>query len=479
MTAQRHPLEWSGIQIVRATSGRVLCGDAARPFTGIAIDSRSIAQGELFVAIRGEVHDGHDFLAAVLDAGVTGILVEEQRKIDALLERCRRRGILCVAVPDTIQALGKLAAYNRGRIPLSVAAITGSNGKTSTRRMTTAVLRQRYCTLATKGNFNNEIGVPLTLFRLRPEHQWAVVEMGMNHPGEIGRLTAICRPDIGVITNVAAAHLEGVGSIEGVASAKAELVEGLPAGATAVLNGDDPMLRPLADRTPNRVCRFGCTAGNDVRAEKVSADAAGTAFDLLLPDSRVPVRLRTPGEFMVSNALAAAAVGYLAGVSPEQIRDALATFEPVEGRLNIVHLEGGIGLIDDTYNANPSSMQAAFKTAANLASGGRVILVTGDMRELGQHAQDLHRELGRAAARIRPERIYLYGDFAEHVANGALAGGYPAEKVMVGSREDILADLKKRLAPGDWVLVKGSRAMQMEKVAHGLMAWRGERRAVE
>jgi len=374
-------------------------------------------------------------------------------------------------VDDTIEALGKLAAYHRNRSSAGVVGITGSNGKTTTRQMTAMVVSQQYCTLSTRKNFNNNIGLPLTLFELSPDHRWAVVELGMNAPGEIGYLTEICRPDIGVITNVAAAHLEGVGSIEGVMRAKGELLDKLDPRSTAVLNADDPMVRRLAPRAVGKVLLFGMAEEAVIRADKVSATEMGSRFDLILPDDRMSVNLKIPGSFMVLNALAAAAVGHRIGLSALQIKTGLEAFVPVQGRLNIMSTRSGIHLIDDTYNANPGSMAAALATLETLRKRHRAFFVTGDMRELGQQSKALHIELGALAARSGITALFVTGDFADSVVKGAVEAGMDSKNIITGSKADILSRLIQRLKPGDWVLVKGSRAMAMEDVIGGLLNW--------
>ena len=352
----------------------------------------------------------------------------------------------------------------------SVVAITGSNGKTSTRRMTAAVLARRFEILEPARNLNNQIGVPLTLFRLEERHQWAVLELGTSLPGEIARLAEICRPDIAVVTNVGPAHLERLGSLEGVAAEKGALVAGLAPGGRAVLNADDPRVAAMAAGLGENALLFGLAQTARVRAAAVTETAAGVAFDLLVGGAGPRVRLNAHGRVMVHNALAAAAVGTLLGLSPEDIRAGLESFRPVPGRMGVTALPGDVHLIDDTYNANPASMRAAVETLAALRGSGRALLVTGDMRELGPEAARLHRELGRLAAEAGVDRLFVCGERAADVAAGALAAGMPAAAVATGSRDEIRGALLDALRPGDWVLVKGSRAMGMETIVRALGA---------
>ncbi len=466
---------WTGEQILKATGADRVCGDASATFSSIGIDSRTVAADDLFVAIRGEVHDGHRFAPGVVDAGCRGLLVGKE-KIGALpIDRWRGSGVFCAAADDTRRALGDLAAFHRSRFSVPVVAITGSNGKTSTREMTVSVASRLGPTLAPTSNFNNDIGVPLTLFGLRGEHRLAVLELGMNHFGEIARLTEICRPDIGVITNVGPAHLEGVGSLEGVKAAKGELLEKMAADRRAVLNADDPRVMDLARGTTLEVILFGTGPEAQVRAEEIHKVDGRIGFTLVLPSGRVPVTLSTPARFMIFNALAAAGAGHLLGLDPGQIRSGLEAFSPVKGRMTMVETGQGITIIDDTYNANPGSMAGVIETLVQ-SGAPRRILVLGDMRELGDSAEALHRDLGRTAAGAGLERLLVTGEFAEAVGEGARAGGMDPDRVVTGGKEEILADLEGFVRPGDWVAVKGSRAVAMEEVVAGLLRFLKEDR---
>lgn len=463
-------------KILQATGGRHVGGPSAGIFAGVGIDSRTIDAGQLFVAIRGERHDGHAFLPAVVARGVKGVVVDE--KGAALIDPAALQdaGVACVVVADTLRALGALANHLRLRRAIPVVAITGSNGKTTTRRMTSLVLAQQFNTLASRGNFNNEIGVPLTLFNLTAAHQAAVLELGMNHPGEIDRLGAICRPTVGIITTVGPCHLEFLGSLEGVARAKGELIGRVDPEGTVVLNRDDPHVAALARDCGRQVLFFGTAADCRVRAEHIAAAETGMAFDLVLPDERVHVRLATPGRFMVSNALAAAAAGYLLGVPANSIKAGLEQFAPEKGRLQVRTTAGRVHLIDDTYNANPASMQAAIETLNALRQGRPGIIVVGDMLELGDQAAQFHQDLGRQAAAAGVFRLYAHGPQAAAVRRGALAAGMAADAVRIGTKEAIVDDLIRHLAPEQWVLVKGSRGMAMETVAAAIDRWTADNR---
>jgi UDP-N-acetylmuramoyl-tripeptide--D-alanyl-D-alanine ligase len=464
-------MQWTVADIVTTTGGRLLYGANDLCFSCVGIDSRRVDAGMLFVAICGQVHDGHTFIEQVVASGVRGMVIQSDRAVALDHDAWTAMGVACVAVNDTTVALGALAACQRRRVRIPVVAITGSSGKTTTRQMTTRVMAQRYNTLATQGNLNNEIGVPLTLFNLAAEHQAAVVELGMNHAGEIDRLGAICKPTIGVITNVGPAHLEFLGSVAGVARAKAELLAHISPEGSAVLNLDDPHVAALADTASGRVFFFGTAAPADVRAEAIQEGARRIAFDLCLPGETVAVQLPASGRFMVSNALAAAAVGHLAGLTAQEIKAGLEAFVPVAGRFSIKKLANGVHLIDDTYNANPDSMAAALDALGVLKGTQRAFVALGDMLELGGRAEPLHQQVGQLAARAKVSKLYAHGTYAHSVVAGARAQGMIPAQLYVGSKTEIATDLIQDLQPGDWVLVKGSRGMAMETVVAAICRW--------
>lgn len=465
-------MQWTVDQIVHATGGSLLYGEPGRTFVGVGIDSRTIAVDHLFVAIRGTMHDGHNFVEQVVAKGVRGVIIEAETRVPLSHEAFRGVGAACVAVTDTTLALGRLARHLRDRFDMPVVAITGSNGKTTTRLMTAAVMAERFKTLSTQGNLNNEIGVPLTLFNLEVGHEAAVLELGMNHAGELTRLGKICRPTVGVITNVGPAHLEFLGSLEGVARAKAELIDQVCDDGSIVLNADDPLVAAMAHRAGGRriIC-FGMSENAQVRASGIRSDGAGVEFDLVLPAWHVPVRLSTPGVFMVANALAAAAAGYAAGLSVQEIKSGLEKFSQIKGRLQVVHFGQGVHLIDDTYNANPASMAAALETLRMLRGAQPGIVVVGDMRELGEQAAVLHFQLGEKVAATGASRLYACGQYAADVAQGARKAGMADTLIFAGDKDTATADLLGRLEGGSWVLIKGSRGMAMETVVEAVRQW--------
>jgi len=471
-----NPIPWTTREILEATKGALLCGDLRRLFSQVSIDSRKISPSDVFVAITGDIHDGHAFTSKVVDQGVRGIVFNRNKAEQLPVAAWKINDVACIAAADTTRALGNLAAFQRRRSQASVVAITGSNGKTTTRQLIAEVLARQYKTLVPIGNFNNEIGLPLTLLGLEPGHQWAVLELGTNNPGEIARLAEICSPNIGVITNIGPAHLEGLGSIEGVMREKGDLLKSLGQSGKAVLNADDPRVMQLVQKTENEVILFGLSANAVIRAEEIKEKEHAISFTLIFSEERLSIHLNVHGLFMVSNALAAAAVGYLLGLSSTTVKAGLEAFSPVSGRMNILHMPNEIHIIDDTYNANPDSMKAALATLKTVRSGGRGVFVAGDMLELGPQTQALHGNVGTMAAHSGINRLYASGEFSVAVAAGAHHEGMQPADTITGSRDEIIEDLKGWLQPGDWVLVKGSRGMAMEKVVQGLKDWAEEKK---
>jgi UDP-N-acetylmuramoyl-tripeptide--D-alanyl-D-alanine ligase len=452
---------------LRWTGGRLLSGQHATVFHGAGIDTRSLRPGDLFVAIRGERHDAHRFLAGALEAGATGLVVDEAYAADA----DRAFDVPVVVVGDTTRALGALAAGHRLTFSGRVVAITGSNGKTTTKEMCHAILAVGGPCLKNRGNLNNEFGLPLTLLSREPEHGTAVVELGMNHRGEIARLAAIAKPDVGVITNVGTAHIEYLGSRDNIALEKGDLVAGLAATGVAVLNADDPLVDAQARRTSARVIRFGLADSADVRPRDARFDGdSGFVYTLCSPLGEIPVRIAGLGETTVINSLAAAAAAIAAGAGLAQIAEGLGRFEAVHGRMQSRKLVSGAHVIDDTYNANPQSVRAALESLARLKGKGRSIAVLGDMGELGDDSPAAHREAGRLAGELGTDFLYALGQRADGVVAGAREAGMTAGRAQIGrDHAEIGSRVGAQLRSGDWVLVKGSRAMQMEKVVEALL----------
>ncbi|HUM14693.1 MAG TPA: UDP-N-acetylmuramoyl-tripeptide--D-alanyl-D-alanine ligase [Candidatus Nitrosotalea sp.] len=447
--------------VVRGTQGALVAGDLGVPVTGISIDSRSLAIGEAFFAIQA-ARDGHDYLRDAAARGAACLVVHN-------LPDDLPPSVPTVLVDDTTRALGRLAAYHRARFPVPVAAVTGSNGKTTTKEMMAGVLSALGPVLKPEGSFNNQWGLPLTLLRLSSEHRAVALELGANTPGEIESLAAIARPTVGVVTVVQGAHTEFFGSLDGVAQEKSALVRAIPPEGAVVLNADDPRVLAMHTQARARVLYFSTRPGADVFAASPAVDGAdGLRFTLAVGPARQPVRLAFAGRHNVTNALAAAGVGRALGLSIEQIVRGLEAARPVKGRC-VWRPAGRIRILDDTYNANPGSVGASLETLAATSEGHRRVVVFGDMLELGPISEAAHREMGRAVAASGAAEFVGLGRWAQVAVEAARRAGL-AESHHVTTFEDAVALLLKRLAPGDAVLVKGSRGMRMERVVDALVA---------
>jgi UDP-N-acetylmuramoyl-tripeptide--D-alanyl-D-alanine ligase len=461
-------------EINHAVAGLWVKGDPETVLQGLSTDSRAVKPGELFWALKGDRYDGHDFVRQAADRGAAGVVVNRDIVRTQVFESMMAEGLpfIVMAVADTLKALGDLACWWRHRHSLRVVAVTGSAGKTTTKEMIGSILEQSHRTLRNPGNFNNLIGLPLSLLTAGPEHRMAVLEMGMNRRGEIGRLTEIADPDVGVITNVGHAHLEGLGDIRNVARAKAEMVEKISVGATVVLNGDDALLMETASMFRKDVVTFGLALENKVRATEIrSHGSGGVSFHLHGGGGVWPVRLRVHGRHNVMNALGASAAVFALGGSADQVVDGLTRFKGVKGRFTLIELQNGATLVDDTYNANPDSLRAALHAVSELSGReGRVILGIGEMLELGAETEGAHKEAGRTAARIGVHRLLAMGPHAALVVASAVeAGMHRAQAEVVRDHSDMVARIMGDLKPGDIVLIKGSRRMALDQVVEGLV----------
>ncbi|MDM4770653.1 UDP-N-acetylmuramoyl-tripeptide--D-alanyl-D-alanine ligase [Solimonas sp. SE-A11] len=439
--------------LARLLNGELAGGDAG--FSRVGTDTRTLQPGDLYVALQGENFDGHNFLEAAVAAGAAGALVS--RRVESSLPQ--------VVVGDTLKALQEYAAEWRRRFDIPVVAVTGSNGKTTTKQLLASVFAARGPVLATRGNLNNHIGVPLTLLSLRPEHRTAVIEMGANHAGEIALLASLAKPDVGVVTQAGDAHLEGFGSREGVARAKGELFAAL-SGGVAVINADDhyaPLWRDLARHAS--VLTFGFDEGADVRALHVQAEPPAAPsvmqFELRAPNGKQSVRLPLPGRHMVANAMAAAACGVALGLDVQQIAQGLAGVDAPSGRLSWKTTPQGARLLDDSYNANPSSLKAGLELLAGMA--GRRWAVLGAMVELGPNSVQLHADAGRTARALGIDRLLTLGPMARHAAEAFGTGAEAYDSV-----EELAAAANQQLDAQTVVLVKGSRSSRMERVVAAL-----------
>ncbi len=449
--------------VATATGATVAEGqDAAVAIAGVTTDSRDAVAGTLFVALRGQRFDAHDFVADVMAAGAGAVLVERRiAGVDA-----RRQ----LVVGDTLRALGDLAAFVRRRSSMRVVAITGSNGKTTTKEMIAAICEE-FCgspdkVLKTRGNLNNLIGLPLTVLRAVGDEVVGVLEMGMNQPGEIARMAEIARPDFAVVTNVGHAHLEGLGSLAGVAEAKGELYAGLPNDSVIVVNLDDEWVRRIAQKFAGRRVTYG--SGGDVAAHAVrDFGVDGVGFDLVVAGEKRTVRLPHLGAHNVANALAAAAVAHAMGIGIDVVAAGLSRRTAPAMRMQVVRLGNGTTIINDAYNANPESTDAALQAVRRLP--GRSVAVLGDMWELGAEGRRVHREIGARAATLGFAVVVAAGDFAEEMCAGAVAAGLdPAAARPCATAAEAAAAVAGLWRSGDVILVKGSRGMRMEAAVAAL-----------
>ncbi len=437
-------------EVAKAVNGRLVGRDVL--IEGVSTDTRALKPRELFVALRGTRFDGHRFLDDALSNNASAALVDEQLETNLSIVR----------VADTKDALGALARHWRNRFSIPVVGVTGSNGKTTVKEMIGAILNRRGDTLITVGNLNNDIGVPLSLLRLRDQHRYAVIEMGTNHPGEIDYLSRIARPTVAVITNAAAAHLEGLRDLNSVAEAKAEIFNGLSSDGVAIINADDPYAPLWRAKAKRRRCRqFALHHGADVTAE-FESKADSSLLRLHTPDGDVDVSLPLPGKHNVMNALAASCAALAVGVALDEIKAGLECMAPVRGRLQIRKGMRGSIVYDDTYNANPASVRAAVDVVCALS--GTRLLVLGDMAELGTQEKSLHREIGAYARDRGVDVLLALGPLSAEAVQVFGDGGLHFQ-----SHEELIQALRDALRADTKVVVKGSRAMHMEEIIAGIV----------
>ncbi|MGH2679668.1 MAG: UDP-N-acetylmuramoyl-tripeptide--D-alanyl-D-alanine ligase [Actinomycetota bacterium] len=427
----------------------------------VSTDSREVGSGSLFVALVGDRTDGHRFVDEALAGGAAAAIVGDHDV---------RAGASLVRVGSTNEALMRLAADERRSMGGTVVGITGANGKTSTKDMAAAVVRTRFRVHASPGSFNNEVGLPLTLLGAPVDTEVVVAEMGARRLGDVKLLSGIARPDVVVVTNVGVAHMEVFGSWASIVEASAEPVDALGPEGLAILNADDPVVIGYVDRCPGEVATFGARAEADVRATEIALDRDGRAsFGLAADGAQVPVTLAVPGEHMVANALAAAAVGRAMGIPLRDAALALAEAGVSRWRMETFTTDGGVRVLNDAYNANPESIAAALRAARWMAGEGRLIAVLGEMAELGEIAAEEHDRVGELAARIRVDRLITVGDVARTTARAALREGMtPSDVASYDSADGALADVRRSVRSGDLVLCKGSRVAGLETVAEAL-----------
>ena len=442
-------------KIAQLAKGLLAQGDGEQIIERVSTDSRTLQPGDLFVPLRGENFDGHKFVEQASERGALGAMVEEG------WQGVTPKTFALIRVPDTLQGYQNLAANYRRSLPLKVIAITGSNGKTSTKDFVAATLARRFRVTKTEGNFNNHVGLPQTMLAASASDEIGVWEIGMNHPGEIAALAKLAAPDAAIITNVGLAHIEFMGSRDAIAAEKGALAEAIGAEGTVILNADDPFSQALAERTRAKVILAGIENGS-VRANEVTQSPTGSEFTILEGAHRCRAQLPVPGIHMVQNAMLAVAAGRAFGLSLEDCAAGLASAPLTKARLQIKEING-IQFIDDSYNANPDSMKAALRTLVELDADGRRIAVLGQMNELGEESERGHREVGEAAAAFGIDELIAVGGTGSEIARAAQEAGLE-QSTFVAAAEDAARLLGKTAAPGDLILVKGSRSARMERV---------------
>lgn len=454
-------------EILKATGGSLITGRTEQPFHGLSTDSRNLSQGNLFVPLKGENYDGHDFLPIALKEGASGALIQEdaKEKINAIL-----KDSTLIAVADTLKALGDIAHFWRMKFDIPIIALTGSSGKTTTKEMIANIAGLKKNILKTEGNLNNLIGLPKTLLQMNENHDVAILEMGTNCRGEIARLTEIATPHIGLITNVGPAHLEGLKSLDVIREEKGDIFLTMANKGTAIINRDDEAINLLEKRWKGEKITFGLTNRAYVSAHHIKNDYDGACFTLVMGKCEKDVKLQTVGVHNIYNALAAVASCFALGIDPDTIYQGLSLFRPAPGRMEISHLKNGAFLINDTYNANPASVAEALKALKELRKQHRSVVILGDMLELGEQARDLHESIGRLLADTGIDVVFLRGSFSQATAAGALKGGLSDNQLLTDrTSAEIVTYLKSFLKEDDWVLVKGSRRMKMEKIVQDII----------
>jgi UDP-N-acetylmuramoyl-tripeptide--D-alanyl-D-alanine ligase len=449
---------------VSACAGELVQGSPATKFARVNTDSRQAQAGDLFIALSGERFDGHEFVAEVAQKGAAAVIVEKGRNLPALPD------CVVIEVANTRRAYGQIGAAYRKQFSVPLIAVGGSNGKTSTKELIAAVLRQKLDTLWSEASFNNDIGVPATLLRLAKSHQAAVLEVGTNHPGELAALMKLVQPQYGVITNVGREHLEFFGDLDGVAREEGALAEALAAEGKLFLNGDDEWSDVIAKRTKATVVRVGSGGNCDWRVSNVKLDKNGSMFTVEAPTKEFSgnYRIGLLGRHQVGNALFAIALGAELGLSRSEIKQGLATCEPVKMRLQLYEA-AGVRVLDDAYNANADSMVAALQVLQELPCKGRRVAVLGDMAELGSHSESAHAEVGRRAAELGVEQLIAVGKMAGTMAQAARGAGL-SRVIELADAEAAATAIKSFLKPGDTVLLKASRSSRLERIAQALKA---------
>ncbi len=466
-------MELNSSDIVRATGGSLVTGEPGQnkaTFTGVSIDSRDIREGEIFFAVKGDRFDGHDFVSSLPERGAGGAVINRGWEGSSTLSEIgSARHFSLIGVDETRRALGDTAREWRARHPIPLAAVSGSCGKSTTKEMIAAILGVKREVLKTEGNRNNLLGLPLTILGMREHHEVGVVELGISERGEMTRLVEIAQPDVALLTNIGISHIVSLGGFQGVAAAKGELFKALKDDGTEVINLDDLWIVEMTNKSKRRQIAYSIEEKTDVYLKECevkgrASERMSATFSLF--GDEMAVEVRGIGRYTLSNAAAAIATAHALGCGREEITEGLSQFVPMKNRMELVQLDG-ITLLDDTYNANPDSMEAALRALSDYP--GRKIAVLGDMLELGDIAGNIHRRMGALAARIEVEKLIIYGEFKGEVHEGAVDEGMDEGSAwMVESKDDAVEVLKEIVSDGDVVLVKGSRGMGMEEVVEKL-----------
>ncbi|MFA4916351.1 MAG: UDP-N-acetylmuramoyl-tripeptide--D-alanyl-D-alanine ligase [Syntrophales bacterium] len=450
----------AGHEILKSTGGALIMGSADRVFHGVSTDSRDVSEGNLFIPLKGERFDGHDFLGVAMRGGAAGFLIQRE-----LLNNEEFKDLTVIRVEDTLRALGDIAHFWREKFSFPVIAITGSSGKTTTKEMVACIAGLTKKVLRTEGNFNNLIGLPLTIFRMNDQHDLAILEMGTNTPGEIGKLTRIAEPDIGLITNIGPAHLEGLKSLDLIREEKGDLFQNMRRRGIAIINRDDDEVNILDSRRQGRRMTFGIEKDADISAENISTRGErGVSFTLKIDGIGRELTMAVVGRHNIYNALAAAASCRALGIEHQIICRGLSSFRPIPGRMKVHRLKNGAFLIDDTYNANPASVREALKTLKWLKEDHNSTVIMADMLELGEKVEEMHEYIGSLMAETGVGNIFLRGNFPRVTARGAVKRGFSGNLFFYETPEEVVAYLQSSLKKGDWILVKGSRKMKMEEI---------------
>ncbi|MHB1000956.1 MAG: UDP-N-acetylmuramoyl-tripeptide--D-alanyl-D-alanine ligase [Armatimonadota bacterium] len=452
-------------EVVQAIDGLLVSGNPESVVTGVSIDTRSLKQGDLFFALKGENSDGHKFIEAAINAGAGGLIVSDKNAVPV---GCKS---IVIQVDDPLWALGDLAKYYRSKFDVKVVGITGSVGKTMTKEMLASILERKWTVLKNVMNFNNEIGVPLTLLQLNHSHQVVVLEMAMRGLEEIRRLASIAQPSVGVITNIGLSHIERLGSQGSIADAKSELLSELPADGVAVLNAEDCYFTVLKNRYAGKIISFGSCSDADVAGARIKLiDHGCFQFVVSVGEGAIEVNMPVLGQHNVYNALAASAAAYGMGVALPDIKVGLENFTQPAMRMELIKSRAGYAVLNDCYNASPTSMTAALRTLNTITGYKRKIAVLGDMLELGDYARKAHYDIGRLLDQNDVESLITVGELAKHIAEGAVDAGFPSDAVCsYPNSRDAASVLKGCITDGDAVLVKGSRGMHMEEIVRVLL----------